>query len=168
MNWSKSIFLFGIILISSCSGVNYSFSGINIPPDVKTVSVALFQNQATLVNPLLAQVYTEKLKDKFINQTSLKVVQKEGDWRFSGSIISYDVAPVNKQTISGGTRNKLTISMKVKFENMKNKDESNEYTFTRFQDFDAVGSFNSIESNLVDKITDALVQDIFNETALKW
>ena len=171
MSWSRYFFIFCIISITSCSGVNYSLSGINIPPDVKTVSVQLFQNQSTLINPLLAQVYTEKLKDKFINQTSLKVIQQDGDWQFSGAITAYDVSPVDRQAISGGTRNKLTISIKVTFKDIKTKveeEKSKEFTFSRFQDFDAAASFNSIESELIDKITDALVLDVFNETALTW
>lgn len=168
MNWIKRIFLIIMVSIYGCGGVNYSLSGINIPPEVKTVSVELFTNKAPLINPLLAQVYTEKLKDKFINQTSLSVITEKGDWAFKGFITNYAVEPVNRQSIGGGTRNKLTISISVSFENAKNKDENFERVFTRFKDFQASSDFSSIESELVDEITNILVQDVFNETALKW
>ena len=83
----------------------------------------------------MAQVYTEKLKDKFINQTSLSVINENGDWAFQGYISNYVVEPVNRQSIGGGTRNKLTISISVAFENAKNKDENFERVFTRFKRF---------------------------------
>lgn len=168
MNWIKRFALVLFISLYGCGGVNYSLSGINIPPEVKTVSVKLFVNKAPLINPLLAQVYTEKLKDKFINQTSLSVIADKGDWAFEGYISNYVVEPVNRQSIGGGTRNKLTISISVAFENSKNEDENFERVFTRFKDFEASSDFSSIESGLVDDITDILVQDVFNETALKW
>ncbi len=171
MSWIKyriGLVLLTTVLLASCKSVKYSMSGINIPPDVKTVSVQLFDNKAALINPLLAQVYTEKLKDKFIRQTPLRLVTENGDWQFQGFITQYEVAPVNRQTISGGTRNKLTIGIKVKYTNTKNEKESFDRDFNRFQDYDASENFSNIESTLVDQITDVLVQDVFNETALKW
>ena len=96
------------------------------------------------------------------------LINENGDWAFQGYISNYVVEPVNRQSIGGGTRNKLTISISVAFENAKNKDENFERVFTRFKDFEASSDFSSIESSLVDDITDILVQDVFNETALKW
>lgn len=168
MSWTKYIYVLLISSLMSCGGVSYSLSGINIPPEVKTVTVRLFDNKAPLVNPLLAQVYTEKLKDKFIGQTSLVLAQQDGDWEFEGSITKYVVEPVNRQTVEGGTRNKLTIALSVKFTNRKNEKEDFVKTYERFQDFEASQDFSSLESSLVDEITDLLVQDVFNDTALRW
>jgi len=170
MNWikTKTLFLFIILTCVGCGGVKYGLSGINIPADVKTVSIKLFENKAPLINPLLAQVYTEKLKDKFINQTSLSLVKEKGDWEFEGFISNYAVEPVNRQSIDGGTRNKLTISITVKFVNTKNERDNLEKVYTRFKDFEATSDFASLESSLVDELTDILVQDAFNDTALKW
>lgn len=168
MSWSRVVLLVFVLGIMGCGGVSYSLSGINIPPEVKTVTIKLFENKAPLVNPLLAQVYTEKLKDKYISQTGLVLAQENGDWEFEGAIVRYVVEPVNRQTIEGGTRNKLTIKIDVKYTNRKDSKQDYTKSYERFQDFDAAQDFGSIESTLVDEITELLVQDVFNDTALKW
>jgi len=168
MNWIKLGFLMTVLTIGSCKNVKYGLSGINIPPEVKTVSIQLFENNAPLVNPLLAQVLTEKLKDKFLRQTGLKLVTENGDWQFKGNITNYAVEAVNRQTIEGGTRNKLTINVRVNFVNTVSSKDNFDKDFTRFEDFDAGRNFSDVEANLVDVITSTLVTDIFNETALQW
>ena len=66
-------FLLSLILVSimACK-VNYSFTGASIPPDVKTISIQTFPNYAPLVQPLLSQIFTEALKEKFQAQTNLQ------------------------------------------------------------------------------------------------
>ena len=66
-----------IILLASC-GI-YSFTGASIPPGAKTVSVQYFPNKATTIQPNLSQVFTEKLKDAFVEQTNLTLTEDEGD-----------------------------------------------------------------------------------------
>jgi hypothetical protein len=168
MSWIKVALVSVAFSLLGCGGVSYSLSGINIPPEVKTITIKLFENKAPLVNPLLAQVYTEKLKDKYISQTGLVLSQENGDWEIEGDITKYVVEAVNRQTVEGGTRNKLTVAISVKYTNRK--DEKQDFTkiYERFQDFDAALDFSSQESSLVDEITDLLVQDVFNDTALKW
>ncbi len=168
MKWNKLLFLALFLQIIGCKTVKYGLSGINIPPNIKTVSIALFDNKATLVNPLLSQVITEKLKDKFIRQTSLKLITADGDWQFKGNIVLYSVEPVNRQTVQGGTSNRLKIDLAVNFINVLDEKENFEKTFSRFADFEASKNFASIESGLIDEITNQLVTDVFNETALKW
>lgn len=171
MSWrvSKSAIFLAVMAIQGCGmSVKYGLSGINIPTDVKTFSVELFENNAALVNPLLAQVITEKLKDKYIRQTGLRIVSDNADWSFKGNIVQYNIEPLNRQTISGGTRNKLTIIISVKFANLKNETEDFEKQYTKFQDFDSNADFAGLESGLIDELTTLLIQDIFTDTALKW
>ena len=64
-----------LLLLTSCFAITgcdvYSFTGASISPEIKTISIASFPNQASLVQPSLSQVFTEKLKDKFVSQTNL-------------------------------------------------------------------------------------------------
>ena len=39
-------------------------------------------------------MFTEKLKDYFIEQTSLKLIENSGDLNFSGEIMSYEIKPI--------------------------------------------------------------------------
>ncbi|MFN5922150.1 MAG: hypothetical protein ACK45I_12685, partial [Bacteroidota bacterium] len=57
----------------------YSHTGASIPPEAKTFSVDYIGNVSSIVAPTLSQVLTEKLKQKFINETQLKLAQSDGD-----------------------------------------------------------------------------------------
>ena len=70
-----------MLSLSSCK-INYTFSGASYSADTQTFSVAFFQNQASIVNPSLSNVFTEALKDRVNAQTKLKLVQQNGEEAF--------------------------------------------------------------------------------------
>lgn len=161
--------MFFSLLFLSVSGckVNYSFSGAEIGT-AQTVSVGYFNNIAPINNPGLSQVFTEKLKDKFVRETPLKLVDDEGDMILSGRIIDYQVAPVAIQQNVTAAQNRLTITIQVKFENKTDEKYNFEKNFTNFEDFDAALSFNAVESELVNLICDKIVQNVFNDAVINW
>ena len=171
MKLKNYIFLIAICVASISCKVNYSFTGASIAPDVKTVSVQYFQNNASLAPNNINQVFTEALKDIISTQTSLSTVPKFGDVRFQGAIVSYSVAPMAVQS-SGGTNtaafNRLTISVDVKFENTKDDKLSYSQTFTNFSDFSATANLNVEQGRLIKEISNKIVQDIFNKSFVNW
>jgi hypothetical protein len=56
----------------------------------------------------------------------------------------------------------------VIFENKKAVDKNFTKTFTNNIDFDAADNFQAKEAELSGKVTDMLVQDIFNATFINW
>lgn len=163
------IALLSITLLYSCK-VGYSFSGASIAPDVKTVSIKTFQNVAPLAQPTLSQTFTESLKDIFITQTNLSLVEKGGDLQFEGKITGYNVAPVAIQgnQVSTASINRLTITVQVKFVNTKDEKQNFEQNFSRFADFDASRNLASVENELTKDINSQLSQDIFNRAVTNW
>jgi hypothetical protein len=79
----KGIYLWVLVFLSSSCGI-YSHTGASVPPDAQTVSVSYITNMASIVNPLLSQNMAEKLRQKFVNETPLKLTQSEGDLTFAG------------------------------------------------------------------------------------
>ena len=108
---------------SSCK-VSYSFTGASISPEVKTVTVKFFNKTASLGPASLSQTFTEKLKDKFISQTNLALADKNGDLTFEGSITNYTISPISIQANEIAARNRLTISVNVKFTNLKDEKQN--------------------------------------------
>lgn len=155
------------IMVLGCS-VKYSFTGASISPDVKTVSVAYFQNLSTLVNPTLSSIFTEELKNRFVSQTRLNLVSDFGDLNFSGEIKNYQVTPVAIQGNETAASNRLTITIRVKFVNIKDEKQNFDKSFSRYEDFDSQNQFNSIEGELVKVIVDKLVEDVFNGAVANW
>lgn len=167
---SVLILIFGGLLAAPISGckVKYSFTGASISPDVKTVSIDYFQNLSTLVNPALSSIFTEALKDRFITQTSLNTVREYGDLQFSGQITGYSTSPLAIQGNEVAAKIRLTISVRVKFENIKDKTYNFDKTFTQYEDYPSVSDFPSVEAELVKSITAKLIDEIFNSSVANW
>jgi hypothetical protein len=110
----------------------------------------------------------EKLRQKFVNETPLKLTQSDGDLTFSGKILTYDIKPAAIQGNQTNALNRLTISIEVVFENKKAVDKNFTKTFTNNIDFDAADNFQAREAELSGKVTDMIVQDIFNAAFINW
>jgi len=165
----KTIFYTLILfMLAGCKSCKYSLSGINIPPDVKNISVAFFNNQAQLVNPNLSQKFTELLKDKFIRETSLALVPENGDFKVSGSIVDYKTEIAATNSATGSARNRFVMRVKVVFESPKHKEMNFTEEFSNFQEFNATDNFQSLENALSEEVSRQIVQAIFNRIALKW
>lgn len=156
-----------LIFLSSSCGI-YSHTGASVPPDAQTVSVSYITNMASIVNPLLSQNIAEKLRQKFVNETPLKLTQLDGDLTFAGKILTYDIKPAAIQGNQTNALNRLTISIEVVFENKKAVDKNFTKTFTNNIDFDASDNFQIKEAELSGKVADMLVQDIFNAAFINW
>jgi len=157
---------FGILLLSGCG--LYKMNGVTIPPDIESISIAYFENKAPIINPLLSQQVSEKMKNKFISETQLQLIANGGDFAVFGEITDYTVEPVAVQTNTSSTLNRLKISIKARLECEKHPKLNFEQSFTQFQDFDANKTFSSVEVKLTDEITDMLIQEIFNKIAINW
>lgn len=153
--------------MNSCK-VNYSFTGASISPDIKTVSVAYFPNNAPLAQPTLSQVFTESLKDYFLSQTNLSLVDRFGDIQFEGEIIDYKTEPLAIQQNETAALNRLTISIRVRYTNNKEDNVDFERTFTRFEDYESSRNLADVEAELIPQINDQIIQDIFNASIGNW
>ena len=159
--------VFILLLQLSACGV-YTQSGASIHPDAKTFSVDYIQNNASIVAPTLSQTLTERIKTKFINETPLKLTTGEGDLHFSGKIMSYITAPVAIQGNQTNAVSRLTVVVEITCDNKLEETKSFTQTFTNFTDFDSSLDFAGIERDLINKICDGMVQDIFNKAFINW
>jgi hypothetical protein len=166
----KKLFYIGIIAFATSftSCKIYSFTGASIAPDIKTISIANFENYASLAPGTMSQTFTEALKDIFIAQTNLRLTDKYGDLQFEGEIVDYIANPV---AISGGDQaalNRLSITVNVRFTNTKDETQTFEQRFTRFSDFESSRNLADVEAVLIRQINEQLVQDIFNKSVSNW
>ena len=163
---SKILFLLSLVFLSACGF--YSFTGASISPDVKTVSVQYFPNRAATIEPTLSQVFTEQLKDYFLEQTNLNFETELGDLNFSGEIVKYEVKPIAIQANEQAAQNRLTIAVKVTFENTKDDTKNFEQKFFRYADYDSEQNLLELEDILIEQITNELAEDIFNKAVVNW
>lgn len=157
----------GILFNYSCS-VNYSMTGASIAPEVKTISIRFFQKTAGLGPASLGQTFTESLKDKFVSQTNLNLVDRDADLTLEGSIPGYTIMPLAIQANETAALNRLSISVSVKFTNLNDEKQNFETTITRFADFESSLNITSIEDQLIREINEQIIDDIFNKTVINW
>lgn len=159
-------FLFPLLFLA-CK-VDYSFTGASIPAKAETLSVERFPNNAGLGPPTLGQTFTEDLRDRFMRQTDLTLVDEKGDLRYKGSIVDYQVEPVAVQGNDQASLNRLTITVRVKYKNSLEQKKSFKKQFSRFADFESGQSISSVEEQLIQEINDQLTQDIFDASLSDW
>lgn len=167
-----------VVMGQVLGGCFYSFTGASVAPDVKTISIEQFVNVAPLVQPVLANQLTERVRDKFLQQSRLRLRPADGDLQLSGAITSYAVSPAaitaqvqGVQGLAGAERaalNRLTISVNVKFVNTKYPDQSWEKSFSNFSDFNATVNLAQVELGLIDDINEKIAQDILNKALGNW
>ncbi len=167
-------YYFIAILISGC-GV-YSFTGASISPEVKTISFQDFFNNSPLGPSNMSVIFNEKIKDYFERNTSLTIVDENGDLEIDGTIEDFSLSPVaptaeggrNSQFFTGLTR--LTIRVNATYFN-KFDDQFNyeNKSFSFYKDFNQdTEELSSNEQEFLDEIFDQIVLDIFNASVANW
>ncbi|NOR27241.1 MAG: hypothetical protein GQ540_01800 [Lutibacter sp.] len=153
--------------IQSC-GI-YSFTGTNLHPDVKTVQIDYFPNNAVLVEPSLSQKFTQDFQDLFTTQTNLTLVKAGGDLQFEGEITGYKINPMTATAQQTAAQNRLTITVNVRFYNNKLEDDNFERTFSHYYDYDANAQLTGgILEDAFTEILERITQDVFNASVAKW
>lgn len=148
----------------------YSFTGADINYNTtKTVQVNYFQNIAPIVEPGIARDFTQKLQDLLLNQTSLDLVNNNGDLVYEGEITQYYIAPITATADSRAAQNRLTIGVNVRFYNLKDPLKDFEQLFTFYYDYPGQTQLTGSKlDTAIDNIFERLTQDIFNKSLANW
>lgn len=162
--------LFAAVVFSGCNpSFGYSLKGISIPPDVKTFYIETFTQQTDdAIDPTLPRNFTEKLKDKVRRESSLQLTDTDPDIEFSGGITGFYVTAEAPKADEQIGFNKLTISVNVEFVNTKDEKAGWKQQF-KFDDFFAQDeNLLDVQADLIESITDELVNQIFNRAFTNW
>src|SRR5882724_10270105 len=109
-----------ILLMSGC--LKYSLSGAST--NAKSIQVDGFFNNTELGPANFGQTVTNRVKDYFQQNSSLRVVPANGELQIEGTVVTYSTAPVNVQAGSGSgttatpgyaSQTRLTIGIKVNY-----------------------------------------------------
>jgi hypothetical protein len=143
-------------------------SGASIAPEVKTIAIKYFNKTAALGPSSMSQRLTEQLKDKFLSNTSLTIINSSADLTLEGTISAYQITPQAIQSNETAARNRLSITVNVKFTNLKDEKQNFESAFTRYSEYLSTENISSVEESLITDINSQLVDDIFNKAVINW
>ncbi len=160
--------ILSILAVTACS-ISYKFNGASIDyTKVKTITIKDFPNQAPLVYPPLSQKFTEALKDIYVRQTRLELVDNNGDLDLEGEITGYDLTPMAVKEDAYASQTKLTITVRVRYANRINPDDDFEQSFSAYREFDANQMLQQVQDQLSEEIIEELVDQIYNATVANW
>jgi hypothetical protein len=161
--------MFLLVLAACTSSCKiYRFTDAAVDPNLKTFNMSQTINIATLQNPNAAPAFTERLKDKFLRDTRMILLQENGDLEFSATITEYSIDPVSITNTETTAQNRLNISVKIDCVNRKDATKNFSQTFRDGENYDANRQFSDVENALLNTIFDRLVQQVFNRTFGNW
>jgi hypothetical protein len=160
---------FGIALLIYSCGVSYGFKSVAIPENIKTFQVDFFGYQATLVEPGIERTFTLALQDQIQDQSSLSLVNTNGDYVYQGEITRYYIAPITATANNTASQSRLTIEINVRFINTKDDEASFEKKFSFFYDYNATLPMQGATLDIaLEVIYEQITQDIVNATLANW
>jgi hypothetical protein len=162
--------LFVFIFIVTACGV-YSFSGASTP--ARNIQVNQFYNNTDLAPANFAQTFSNRLKDYYQRNSSLKVVADNGELIIEGTISSYaltQIAPViGADNVSTAAQSRLTIAVNIDYvDTLEPKNSFKSRSFSFYADFPNTQDLSSVQEELEKKILDQVLIDIFNATVANW
>ena len=163
-----SLLVFTLVVGISCT-VSYKFNGGNINYDkVKTISSADFPITSDSVYAPLGTKFNEDLKDIFLRQTRLKLVNNNADLEIDGEITGYN--QYNQAVSADGysSETKLTITVNVRFVNNTNHEQDFEQQFSAFRVYDSRELLTAVQDGLIAEMTKEITDQIFNATVANW
>lgn len=159
------IVLLAAMTLSSC----YTLSGSSIDPNWQTIRIPTFPNYAPYQNPNLSQQFTDELQDIFNNRTKLSLTNDDdADLIIEGEITTYQQTSVAIQANEIAGKNRLTVGIRVRYQNNKDEEKSFDRSFSAYEDFDANLTLQQAEDALLDSILEQITTEIFNAIAMDW
>ena len=160
-----------LFFLPSC----YSFTYSSLSPETKTIQIKEFPNNAALMNANLAQQFSTDIQNRFLQRTTLKGASENPDILIEGEITEYSITPTTMSSAvnaPGGTiqaaQNKLTITVKVHYENKIEPDKSFDRTYSDEAVFSSDMDINTIETSQVKVVNERIINKIFNDIVANW
>lgn len=175
MTWSKNLvhgaWMMALAVIMVACKVSLGLAPISSIDysKVHTMQIVDFQNHAEYVYGPLATTLNDQMKDLFMRQTRLSLVNSNGDIVIEGEITGYN--QFNEAIDASGYSSKvrLTLTVKVSFTNNTNHEEDFEdRTFTAFQTYDASQLLTAVQDQLIEVMVKDISEQIFNSTVANW
>ena len=173
-NFTKALLSVSLLLLAgSFSGCGFKYSFTGASTSAKSIQIDQFFNNTDLGPANLGQTFTNKLKDYYQQNSSLKVVPDNAELQIDGTLTTYSVtniAPVaGADNTSVAAQSRLTIGLTANYiDNNEPKNSFKNRSFSFYADFDNSQNLSNVQEELEKKIFDQILIDIFNATVANW
>ncbi|MDO6391323.1 LptE family protein [Pontibacter sp. BT731] len=168
---SLTLCLTALVFVCCTACGIYSFSGVNVDPSIRTISIQTFENSAGEGPSNLTQIVTNNFKNYYQRNTNLTVLQRDGDLQLEGQIVTFTLTPnavVREGNIDQATLNRLTLGIQIRYTNTVDPEQDFDQQFTITEEFPPTVDITSIPPAAIERMTERLVADVFNKTVANW
>jgi hypothetical protein len=146
-----------------------------ISTNAESIQVDAFFNNTDLGPANLGPNFTNRLKDYYQRNSSLRVVPENGQLQIEGVITDYRLSPVapvssgNIQQPDAAAFTRLTIVVKATYvDNLVPTNSFKDKNFSFYADFPNTQDLLAVQETLENTIFDQILLDIFNATLATW
>ena len=171
MTWKVLLFnIRNIIVLGFLGGMVscYSFKGASLSPDLKTIQISNIRMETAGGPSNLSLTMNESLKEYFQRNSTLKITNQNPDLQIEGTIIGYDLTPQAPTSDDKAGLNRLTLRVQFQLTNRLDESKNFDQEFSFYQDFPQNQTLTQVEKNLLPKLTDQIILDLFNKIAGDW
>ena len=165
------LIVLSLITLSSCwpTSVSFKDSG-SMPLEWKSFHMKTLEINAANCPLSYAAQLSEKLKDGIQNNTRLSLATKlsDAEVQIEGQILNYQVNPIAIENGDNASKNRLSLSVQFIINTTLPEEQAITLTSTRFADFEATTNLSSVENELLENITEQIVQDLINKLMSNW
>ena len=158
------ICLFASLFLSSC----YSFKGARLSQDLKTIQINNIRMETAGGPTNLGLTINEKVKEYFQRNTTLKIINQNPDLLLEGTITGYEMTPQAPTSDDKAGLNRLTLKIQFSLVNRLDETKNFDQEFNFYQDFPQNQTLTQVEKNLIPKLVDQIILDLFNKIAGDW
>ena len=159
---------FLLVMLSGCAGCPYSFTGASVPPHLKTIAVPIAEDQSGYGDPTLRDLFSSQLAQRFINDNTLQTTDRaSADALLEGVILAVNDAPIVVQAGELVARRRITVSVRMRFQDLKLRKQVWEKEFSNWGDYASGGGLTQRNDGIAEAVR-KLTEDILNETVAGW
>ena len=156
--------MIGSFFLSSC----YSFKGASLSQDLKTIQINNIRMETAGGPTKWVLTIIEKLNDYFQRNTTLKIINQNPDLLLEGTITGYEMTPQAPTSDDKAGLNRLTLKIQFSLVNRLDETKNFDQEFSFYQDFPQNQTLTQVEKNLIPKLVDQIILDLFNKIAGDW
>ncbi|MBA4251253.1 MAG: hypothetical protein C0425_08265 [Chlorobiaceae bacterium] len=151
-----------------CSGCIYSFTGASVPPHLKSIAIPFADDRSGAGEPMLRELITQKLTDKFIQDNSLRIADRSTANAILETVIT-GLQDAPAVLVSGETveTRRITISVQVVYRDLVQRKTIFEKQFSNYGDYSVGGGTDSRNASITLAI-DRITEDILLDTVSGW
>ena len=158
------ICLLASLFLSSC----YSIKEASLSQDLKTIQLNNIRMETAGGPTNLGLTINEKVKEYFQRNTTLKIINQNPDLLLEGTITGYEMTPQAPTSDDKAGLNRLTLKIQFSLVNRLDETKNFDQEFNFYQDFPQNQTLTQVEKNLIPKLVDQIILDLFNKIAGDW